>query len=473
LIAVKNSFDGLSATTLVQGLRSGRWTSVELTQYFLDRIEREDAKIHSVPFVFRSEALLQAKESDDRRAAGRPLSGLDGLPMTVKDAIRIKDRPTTYGRWLLRNYRPKDDSQLIKVLRSSGIVFLGRTAVPTAVFDWNCRNAVYPECVNPLDPERTPGGSSGGAAAALASGFTPLELGSDIGGSIRYPAHCCGVFGLKTTDGWLPVGDAGPPPFTTERLQLVTFGPMARYLEDLDLLLERFAAAFACKEESRDPSATGPLKIAYSRDLLEMTPEPSTESLLQAFVNRLAAKGHCVTEAEPDLDFHDLYRDWGIIGGYEYAGFFPKMMQKAFVKRGYAWWLLNRRFGPGPLTTHFTRGMLATEADYQQACERRMAVFHLLDSFFRSYDFWILPVAPSSAIPRSMCGRRITTRDGLVAYSRYVGSYMVPTTTLGTPVLTYPIGFDEDKLPVAVQIHGPRYSDRWLVRSAARLENGT
>lgn len=471
MIAVENGFDKLSATTLVEGLRSCRWTSVELTRYFLDRIEREDANIHSVPFVFRSEALLQAKESDDRRAAGRPLSGLDGLPMTVKDSIRIKDCPTTYGRWLLRNYRPKDDSQLIKVLRNSGIVFLGRTAVPTAVFDWNCRNAVYPECVNPLDPERTPGGSSGGAAAALAGGFTPLELGSDIGGSIRYPAHCCGVFGLKTTDGWLPVGDAGPPPFITERLQLVTFGPMARYLEDLDLLLERFAATFDCQEHSRDASATGPLKIAYSRDLLEMTPEPSTERLLQTFVNRLAAKGHGVIEAAPDLDFHDLYRDWGIIGGYEYAGFFPKMLRNAFVKRGHAWWLLNRRLGPGSFTTNFTRGMLATEAGYQQACERRKAVFHVLDDFFRDYDVWLLPVAPSAAIPRSMCGRKIKTRNGLVAYSRYIGSYLAPTTTLGTPVLTYPIGFDEAKMPVAVQIHGPRYSDRWLVRSAARLEN--
>jgi amidase len=156
--------------------------------------------------VFRSEALLQAKESDARRAAGSPLSCLDGLPMTIKDAIRIKDRPTTYVMWPLRNYRPRSDSQLIKVLRSSGIVFLGRSAVPTAAFDWNCRNLVYPECVNPFDPQRTPGGSSGGAAAALAKGFTPLELGSDLGGSIRYPAHCCGVYGLRTTDGWLPVG---------------------------------------------------------------------------------------------------------------------------------------------------------------------------------------------------------------------------------------------------------------------------
>jgi Asp-tRNA(Asn)/Glu-tRNA(Gln) amidotransferase A subunit family amidase len=114
--------------------------------------------------------------------------------------------------------------------------------------------------------------------------------------------------------------------------------------------------------------------------------------------------------------------------------------------------------------------MLSTETEYQQACERRKAIFDVLNAFFRKYDFWILPVAPSSAIPRSMCGRKIKTANGLIEYSRYLGSYIVPTTTLGTPVLTYPIGFDDAKMPVAVQIHGPRYSDRWLVKAAAGLE---
>jgi len=467
---VERDFSGHSATALVAGLQSGQWTSVELTQYFLGRIEREDAKVHAVPFVFRPEALLQAKESDERRAAGCPLSRLDGLPMTVKDGIRIKDRHTTYGIWLLRNYRPTSDSELIKVLRSSGIVFLGRTAVPTGLFDWNCRNSVYHECVNPFDPERTPGGSSGGAAAALACGFTPLELGSDIAGSIRYPAHCCGVFGLRTTDGWLPAGDAGPTAFSTPSLQLLTFGPMARYLEDLDLLLERFAATFACKEKPRNSSAEAPFRIAYSRDLLEMSPEPSTQKLFATFLDRLAAKGHSLIEGQPDLDFDDLYHDWGMIAGYEYARFFPRLARNRLVKHGYAWWLLNRRLGAGPFTTHFKRGMLATEADCEQAGKRRKSIFPVLDNFFRDYDFWLLPVAPSAAIPRSACGRRINTSNGMVAYSRYVGSYIVPTTTLGTPVLTYPIGFDDAKMPVGVQIHGPRYSDRWLVQSVARLE---
>ena len=166
-----------SATSLARGLRNGHWTSIALTEHFLKRIREINPQIHAVPYVFEKEALVQARESDARRAAGGALSAIDGLPMTIKDAARMKDSPSTYGLLLLRFHRPTSDCQLIAILRRSGVVFLGRTAVPTASFDWNCKNWVYPECVNSHDSSRTPGGSSGGAAAALARGLTPLELG--------------------------------------------------------------------------------------------------------------------------------------------------------------------------------------------------------------------------------------------------------------------------------------------------------
>jgi Asp-tRNA(Asn)/Glu-tRNA(Gln) amidotransferase A subunit family amidase len=245
---------------------------------------------------------------------------------------------------------------------------------------------------------------------------------------------------------------------------------MARYLEDLDLLLETFAASFSGQQDSCRGRAGGPFKIAFSQELLKMSPEPSMQQLFGTFRSRLATKGHCVTEAQPALDFDELYHDWGMIAGHEYSKLIPGILKNSFTTRAWAWWILDRRLGSGPFTEHFKRGMLSTETEYQQACENRKAIFDVLDGFFRKYDFWILPVAPSSAIPRSLCGRRIKTPNGLVEYSRYLGSYIVPTTTLGTPVLTYPIGFDDAKMPVAVQIYGPRYSDRWLVRSAARLE---
>jgi amidase len=455
-----------SATSLVHGLRNGELTSVALTGHFLNRIREINPQIHAVPYVFEREALAQARESDARRAAGGALSAIDGLPMTIKDAIRIKDSPSSYGIWLFRNHRPTRDSQLIDILRKSGVVFLGRTAVPTSSFDWNCKNWVYPECVNPYNFSRTPGGSSGGAAAALARGLTPLELGSDIGGSIRYPAHCCGIYGLRMTDGWLPIEDFLPESIGTAFRQLLTFGPMAAHLEDLDLLLERFASRIPEPSRPKVALTGGPMKIAFSRDLLGVRTEPSSAALFDQFLKRLESRGHSLVEAKPPFDFNELYRDWGIIAGYECASALPWIVRRTPVLAFHAWWMLRRRLGRGPFSTHFKNGMFASDAAYAETCARRAIILETVDRFFSEHALWILPVSPSSAIPRSWCGKTIQTAEGKFDYSTYLGSYIVPTTVLGTPVLTFPIGADHDQMPVGVQIHGPRFSDRWLIQVA-------
>ncbi|MBC7366515.1 MAG: amidase [Undibacterium sp.] len=460
-----------SATSLARGLREGKWTSVALTEHFLRRIREINPQIHAVPYVFEKEALGQARASDARRASGNVLSEIDGLPMTIKDAMRVKNSSSTYGTWLLRFYRPTGDSQLINILRKSGVVFLGRTAVPTWSFDWNCKNWLYPECVNPHNSSRTPGGSSGGAAAALASGLTPLELGSDVAGSLRYPAHCCGIYSLRTTDGWLPIDDFGPEIFGPLFRQLLTLGPMAAHVEDLALLLGRFASLIPERARPCAAPSGGPLKIAFSRDLLGVRTEPSSAALFDRFLGRLESRGHTLVEAKPPIDFSELYRDWGILAGHENVSAMPWIVRRPPLLAFYAWWTLNRRMGRGPFTTHFKNGLFASEADYAAACARRTVIFDTVDRFFAEHALWILPVSPSAAIPRSWSGKMIQTADGKFDYSTYLGSYLAPTTVLGTPVLTCPIGVDHDQMPVGVQIHGPRYSDRWLVRAVMDFDS--
>jgi len=466
---VSQNFEAYSARALADGLQSNRWTSVELTRHFLARIKVQNPEIHAVPFLFEEEALAEAKASDVRRSTGKPLSILDGIPMTIKDAIRMKDSPSTYGIWILRNHRPRTDSKLVEVLRSSGIVFLGRTAVPTGAFDWNCRNSLYAECVNPFDPTRTPGGSSGGAAAALATGMTPLELGSDLGGSIRYPAHCCGVFGLRTTDGWLPIADSGPENFPSSFTQLATFGPMARHLGDLDLLLERYSENFPGQKTPAN-SSKDHLKIAYSKSLLGVSANADTRKLFEEMLERLSKQGHELVETSPYPDFEELYRVWGIIAGHEYTHALPAAIRNRFLLEVFAWWILDHRLGKGPITTNFKRGIFAGDTLYREACEKRKKILQTVDRFFENFQLWILPVAPSPAIPLSLSGRMIPTENGPMEYSRYLGSYTVPTTTLGTPVLTYPIGKDATGLPIGIQMHGPRFADRWLIRIVSELK---
>ena len=419
-----------------------------------------------MPFLLTAEALAQAEAADRRQAAGQALSPIDGLPMTLKDAVRLRGAPSTYGMWSLRRYRPRTDSSAVAALRDAGIVFLGRTAVPTAALDWNCRNYLYKECRNPLDLSRTPGGSSGGAAAALVRGFTPLELGSDLGGSIRYPAHCCGIYGLRTTEGWLPVRDLGPERFSVPDLQLVTVGPMARSAKDLELLLSVFARAFPRPELARIPFPPSGLKILYSFELLGLGADRSTRIRLEELLSRLAARGHDVREGKPDVDFEELFRIWGTIAGYEFGRYVPKLLRNGLIKRAYAWWILNR-LGPGPFSSYFRAGILATTREYEAACRLRQERLIEVDRGFATNAAWVLPVAPSAALRLSQAGKPIVTPEGVVPYSRYLGTYTVPTTVLGTPALTVPMGVDADGLPLGAQIHGPRFADLWLVRTLA------
>ncbi len=466
------AFDEIPATQLAIGLREGRWTSVELTKHFLGRIAAVNPRVHAVVSTEAHEALAQAAESDRRRAARNPLGPLDGIPMTVKDAFRVRGHRSTYGLWMFRNYRPRTDSQVIAALRSRGVVVMGRTAVPTGSFDWNCRNRIHAECVNPLDASRTPGGSSGGAAAALALGLTPLEIGSDYHGSLRYPAHCCGIYSLRTTDGWLPIEDIGPEPLPPTFRRIVACGPMARNLADLDLMLATLAEAFPLPEAPHSPDSTRKLKIAFSKEILGIHPDNDTRRLLDERLAKLAHQGHELCETSPNFDWDDLYRDFGMIGGHEFVSVLPRLLRTRFTAMAYARLALQSRLGTGPFLDYFRKGMLAGKSEYESALQRRERIFPEVDEFFSAYDVWMLPIAPSAAIPRNLCGKKIPTDHGEIEYLRYLGSYLGPTAMLGTPALALPIGRDPKGLPIGVQIHGARFSDRQLVRAAQSAFSG-
>jgi len=459
-----------SAHALIRGLQEGQWTSVELTEHFLSEISKSNPKVHAVPIVVREAALAQARASDLRRKNGKVLGRFDGLPMTVKDALRIRDLRSTWGLRMFRNYVPKSDSKIAESLRKSGIVFLGRTAIPTAALNYNCRNQVYAECVNPFDSTRTPGGSSGGAAAALAMGMTPLELGSDLGGSIRYPSHCCGVYGLRTTDGLLPIDDIGPEGAGAACRQMVAFGPMARNRADLDLLLELFTENLTLPRAICGSEFGGKLKIAYANDLMGIPLDSQSKPVFESYIAQLRAKGFEVIETKPPLDFDLVYQVWGTIVGFEFTNVLPKFLRTGLGKSFAAWWILDRRVGRGPLSDHFKRGLHASQTEYEKVCAQRAEIYRVLERFFSEYSVWILPTAPSAAFPLKLSGKEFITENGTFSYTQYVGPYIVPTTVLGTPVLSLPIGKDRNGMPIGAQIFGPRFADRWLIDVGAKLE---
>lgn len=443
--------EGETALTLSEGLASGRWTSRELTEHFLARIAA-DRTIHAVCTPEPEHARRAADASDARRAAGQALGPLDGLPMTLKDAMRVAGSRTTYGMWMYRNHVPARSSRAAEVLEEAGVVRLGRTTVPTASFDWNGKNQLFPECVNPHDPALSPGGSSAGAAAAVAAGLAPLDVGSDLGGSIRVPCHFCGVAGLRTTDGWVPVADAAPEGLPMGYEHLVALGPIARTVADLSLVLDAWAAAIPVPEV---PVGGGPLAITWS--LLGLTPDARTRAAIEVW---LARQGP-VVESAPDVDLDQAYRDWGTIAGFEFARGLPWYGRPAPVRWAYARVAIAPRLGPGTFTDVFSAGMLASAADYEAALGRREALHAEVGRFLARHRAWALPVCPGSALRLDQSGRPV---DG-VPYTAWIGAWNAPTALFGTPALTVPLPVAG--LPIGVQVHGPRFSDRALVRAFA------
>jgi amidase len=459
------AYHRLSARELSAGLTAGRWSSEELTCYFLNRIQAINPSLHAIHSL-NDKARDEAKAIDARRAAGETLGPLAGLPMSLKDAFAVKGLRSTYGTQLFSRNRPRQDCKIVSTLREAGLVLLGRSAIPTASFDWNCRNQVFAECLNPHDSARTPGGSSGGAAAALAAGLTPLELGSDVAGSIRYPAHCCGVYGLRSTDGWLPMSDIGPDP-KRGFSHLAVCGPMANHLDDLTLLLELFGKAFP-DPRLKPFTPTGPSRIAYSWGVQGLDPEPETRALMQRWLEGLNQAGAKISEDLPALDFASLDNDWCLLVGYELVSNLPPALPRALGRRLLDAMVL-KRLGPGWMRPGLLDGMRIKQPEYLATLARYQAAQDAADQFFSRYDAWVLPTSPSPALRLSECGTLLKTHLGSVPYTEYIGRPLCSTAMLGTPALALPIGKTLSGLPVGLQIHGPRFGDAALLARMQQL----
>ncbi|MEZ5741032.1 MAG: amidase family protein [Burkholderiaceae bacterium] len=224
-----------SASSLVRLLRSGKMSSVDLLEQTLARVRRHNPTLNPIVWLDEASAMRQAKAADAALARGEATGPLHGLPMTVKESLDIAGAPTSNGDPALRDNIATGDALAVQRLRAAGAIIFGKTNLPLHMVEWQTFNAIHGTTLNPWDLSVTPGGSSGGSAVALAAGLTHAEVGSDIGSSIRNPAHYCGVFGLKPTWGLLPLRGHGGGAFS--EIDIGVIGPMTRHAVDLDLLL--------------------------------------------------------------------------------------------------------------------------------------------------------------------------------------------------------------------------------------------
>jgi len=446
-----------TAQRLVDGYRKGEFSPVEATRAALDRIEATEPALNAFVRVFAGEALAQAEESAGRWRRGEPLGLVDGVPVTVKDILLLRGAPTLRGSLTIAPEGSwEEDAPSVARLREHGAVFLGKTTTPE--FGWKgvTDSPLSGVTRNPYDTSRTAGGSSGGAAAAVAVGAGPLALGTDGGGSVRIPAAFCGIFALKPTYGRVPLYPASA--FGT----LAHVGPMTRDAADAALLMDVISGP-----DARDWSGLGPvqgsftdalgggvrgLRIAYSPSLGgQVAVRPGVGAAVRRAVERLAGLGAYVSETDPDFTepvsaFHTLWFS-GVARVTQHLG--PEQRE-----------LLD----PG-LREIRAAGSRLSALDYLAAVDVRMELGRRMGLFHKTYDVLVTPTLPITAFE---AGVEAPAGSGSRRWTGWT-PFTYPFNMTQQPAATIPVGTDDDGLPVGLQVVAARHRDDLVLRVAHTL----
>ncbi|MFJ5927066.1 amidase [Kitasatospora sp. NPDC092948] len=467
-----------SAEELTAALRAGEVTSAELTDEAIARIERDDKAINAICVPDFERARTAAVGADRARARGedRPLLG---VPVTVKESYDVAGLPTTWGLPQYRDFVPAEDAVQVSRLKAAGAVVLGKTNVPKGLQDIQSFNEIYGTTNNPWNHSRTSGGSSGGSAAALAAGFGALSIGSDLAGSLRTPAHFCGVYAHKPSLGLSAMRGMVPPPGPALPAEhdLAVVGPMARTARDLTLLLDVMAGP--------DPLTHG---VAYRLELpparherlsdfrvlvLDEHPFIPTGSAVRAGLDRvagaLAAGGARVDRHSallPDLaDAAALYMQFLFSGS---AAHFPVEAVERLRALAADLGADDRGLDAARL-----RGLVLSHGDWLRIDHRREQHRHGWRQLFAEYDAVVCPITPTPAYPHDHDPDPLKRRLDIDGVERPYFDQLVwagVATMPGLPATAVPTGPSPEGLPVGVQIIGPRFEDRTPLRLAELLE---
>ncbi len=466
-----------NAAELINALAAKQISSVELTDFAIARIEAQDKPINAV-VVRDFERARQAAKDSDNALARRETRPLLGLPMTVKEAFNVAGLPTTWGDPKFRDWQPGFDALVVRRLKAAGAVILGKTNVPLMLEDWQSYNEIYGTTNNPWDLARTPGGSSGGAAAALAAGFVALELGSDIGGSLRCPAHFCGVFAHKPSLDLVPMHGAGPPhvPDVPIRSGLAVAGPMARSAADLALELDVIAGPDETTEGVGYKLALPPARHQDLKSfrVLVVDNHPlcptaaSVQAALDHLANRLGQIGVAVAHTSPMLpDLSELTRRHvELIAAGRSADLSVEIRQRVEnAAKGLpadADWFVAARL----------HGIVESHRDWILANRATGRPRQQVRKLFKSFDVVLCPPMPTPAFAHdhSPGRQRHLDIDGKqVPYGHQI-AWASMATVLGLPATVAPIGHSKEGLPIGVQIVGPYLEDRTTVAFAGLIE---
>jgi amidase len=470
------------AHELVADLRSGKLTSLAVTKAFIDRIKKVNSRINAVTALAEDHALDEAQKADERLAGGETPGALHGLPLTVKDTWEVAGMLCTSGARALKDHRPTLNADVIERLVAAGAIIIGRTNVPIYATDLQSYNKLFGTTLNPYDPERTPGGSSGGAAAATATGMTPVEAGSDLGGSIRTPAHFCGVFGHKPTRQLVSFrGHVPGPPKTVSQPDLAEGGPIARHARDLELMLQVMAGPRPVEARSWSLNLSPPvitdLRQARVGLWLEDPLCPVDNEMIAGYrtlAERLTGAGSLVAPAKHDLlDLASIMPVYfNLLGSLLSASLTPKLRRQIF-------WVarlekLLKLFIP------MTAGIGEYARGVNQPIHRWIAHHEIrekmrvqIDHLFEEYDVLLSPVTPTVALrhdhSKPVARRRIMVNGQERPYFDQF-CWIALATLLGLPATSVPVGRTKDGLPYSIQVIGAPGRDLTTIKFAELME---
>ncbi len=444
---MENSLWKWSTTDLAKGIREKNISSEDVINSHLNRIEEVNQKVNAVTVVLHEQALKAAREADKIVASGEEIGPLHGVPFTIKDNIDLLGSATTQGIPLLKDSIPKTDAPLVSMLKNAGAIPIGKTNMPELAMRWHTSNDLYGATMNPWDSSVTPGGSSGGAATAIASGMSPFGIGNDILGSLRYPSQCCGITAIRPSFGRVSqvMSTIFPePPMFFTQIGAVN-GPMARHVKDLRLALD----VISCMD-STDPSwipalkmgseVSKPIRVAVAKSLLEQSGSSVVAKAIKKSADILSNSGYIVEEVDPpsmeeaiettlllsDIDIKILMDRVIPIISEESKVFFNDMFE-------------------------YTDPDLST---YMTAIGNRYKIAREWSIFMETYP---LILGPVSTLQPFKVGYDIAGKD---EKSKIIQSFGLTGTCnlLGLPSLAIPVQVDEG-LPQGVQIISRRYHE--------------
>jgi len=451
----------MSACDIAEKIKTQELSSQEITEIIIERIEKINPKINAYCTPTFDIARDLAKNADESIKRGEKLGLLHGIPTSIKDLMETEGVRTTFGTKIHENYIPKEDDYIVKTLKNAGIVMLGKTNTPTYGYWPLTKNKIFGETYNPWDQNRNSGGSSGGAAAAVASGLGPLALGSDGGSSIRIPSSFCGVYGIKPTFGLIP-----RYPWNLHGIAFFTldhYGPIVRYVNDAALMLDVMVNYYESdrlsvpkqdvqyiKAIKEKPSK---LKIGFSLDLgFIKAIEPEIEKSIIESVQKFEKLEWSVEEAK--IKIRKAYRTFALI-----------------VTSGYALDINLKKYRDiieEDLVKMIEAGQTYTAVDLKRAELQREKIYEVFQQFFKNYDILITPTA--AVLPLEVGKWRFDKINDIPVSPEAWFSHCYSFNLTGHPAASIPCGWTEEGLPIGMQIIGRRFEDSTVLQVSKAFE---